>query len=117
MPRPARYFLIENLLIVFASMIFFFSLGLIGTVRGLTRRTGLEWFNNIYPRRGLNRLRASIVEVGIVAVEFFLFDDHPLIFQKDLQLLGFVDAERMADGGITDLQLTDKRRIGNPVSL
>lgn len=116
MPRPARYFLIGNLLIVFASIIFFFSLDLIGTVRGLTRRTGLEWFNNIYPRPGLNRPKGSIVEIGIIAVEFLLFDDHPLVLQKDFQLLRLVDTERMADGSITALQLSDKRRIGNPVS-
>lgn len=109
MPRPARYFLIENLLIVFASMIFFFSLGLIGTVRGLTRRTGLEWFNNIYTHLGLNCPKGSIVEIGIVTVKFLLFDDHPLILQKNLQLLGFVDAERMADGGIAVLELPNKR--------
>lgn len=109
MPRPARYFLIGNLLIVFASIIFFFSLDLIGTVRGLTRRTGLEWFNNIYPRPGLNRPKGSIVEIGIVAVEFLLFDDHPLVLQKDFELLGLVDAERMADGGIAVLELPDKR--------
>lgn len=109
MPRPARYFLIENLLIVFASMIFFFSLGLIGTVRGLTRRTGLKWFNNIYLRPGLNRPKGSIVKIGIVAVEFLLFDDHPLVLQKDFQLLRLVDTERMADGGIAVLELPNKR--------
>lgn len=109
MPRPARYFLIENLLIVFASIIFFFSLGLIGTVRGLTRRTGLEWFNNIYTRLGLNRPKGSIVEIGIIAVEFLLFEDHPLVLQKDFQLLRLVDTERMADGGIAVLELPNKR--------
>lgn len=109
MPRPARYFLIENLLIVFASMIFFFSLGLIGTVRGLTRHTGLEWFNNIYTRLGLNCPKGSIVEIGIVAVEFLLFEDHPLVLQKDFQLLRLVDTERMADGGIAILELPNKR--------
>ncbi len=109
MPRPARYFLIGNLLIVFASIIFFFSLDLIGTVRGLTRRTGLEWFNNIYPRPGLNRPKGSIVEIGIIAVEFLLFEDHPLVLQKDFQLLRLVDTERMADGGIAVLELPNKR--------
>lgn len=93
----------------FASIIFSFSLGLIGTVRSLTRHTGLEWFNNIYTRLGLNCPKGSIVEIGIVAVEFLLFDDHPLVLQKDFQLLRLVDTERMADGGIAVLELPNKR--------
>ena len=55
------------------------------------------------------------MEIGIVAVELIFLDDHPLVLQKDFELLGLVDAERMADGGIAALQLSDKRRIGNPV--
>lgn len=55
------------------------------------------------------------MEIGIVAVELIFLDDHPLVLQKDFELLGFVDAERMADGDIAALQPSDKRRIGNPV--
>ena len=56
------------------------------------------------------------MEIGIVAVELILLDDHPFVLQKNFELLGLVDAERMADGGIAALQPSDKRRIGNPVS-
>lgn len=114
MPRAARYSRIGNLLIAFASINCFSFTRFIGTVRGLTRRTGLEWFNNIYPRSGLNRPQGSIVEIGIVAVELILLDNHPLVLQKDFELLGLVDAERVTDGGIAALQPSDKRRIGNP---
>lgn len=115
MPREARYSRIGNLLIAFASISCFSFTRFIGTIRGLIRRTGLEWFNNIYPRSGLNRPQRSIVEIGIVTVELILLDDHPLVLQKDFELLGLVDAERMADGGIAALQPSDKRRIGNTV--
>ena len=57
------------------------------------------------------------MEIGIVAIKLILLDDHPLVFQKDFELLGLVDAERMADSSIAALQPSDKRRIGNPVSL
>ena len=56
------------------------------------------------------------MKLGIIAVELILLDDHPLVLQKDFELFGLVDAERMADGGIAALQPSDKRRIGNPVS-
>ena len=55
------------------------------------------------------------MELGIVAIELILLDDHPLVLQKDFELLGLVDTERMADSGIAALQPSDKRRIGNPV--
>ena len=48
------------------------------------------------------------MEIGIVAVEPILLDDHPLILQKDFELLGLVDAERMTDRGIAALQPSDK---------
>ena len=56
------------------------------------------------------------MEIGIVAVELILLDDHPFVLQKDFELLGLVDAKRMANRGIAALQPSDKRRIGNPVS-
>lgn len=55
------------------------------------------------------------MKIGIVAVELILLDDHPLVLQKDFELLGLVDTERMADRGIAALQPSDKRRIGNPI--
>lgn len=55
------------------------------------------------------------MELGIVAVELILLNDHPLVLQKDFELLGLVDAERMTNGGIAALQSSNKRRIGNPV--
>lgn len=57
------------------------------------------------------------MEIGIIAVELILLDDHPLVLQKDFELLGLVDAERIADSGIAALQPPDKRRIGNAVGL
>ena len=48
------------------------------------------------------------MEIGIIAVELILLDDHPLVLQKDFELFGLVDAERMADRGIAALQPSDK---------
>ena len=49
------------------------------------------------------------MKLGIIAVELILLDDHPLVLQKDFQLLRLVDTERMADGGIAVLELPNKR--------
>ena len=35
------------------------------------------------------------MKLGIIAVELILLDDHPLVLQKDFELFGLVDAERM----------------------